>query len=236
MTRTDIWMLAAIVAADMLQPQDSRIPFPFLWVGRDTCDGDPKRGPHRELCHGSSGTQTMLDFFKREFGFNAQQVVAIMGAHSVGTMSRRNSGHDAPAGWDLSNFVLDNGYYIELVGDPADAFRRTPDWRQIIIRNGDLRKSDTTQWNARVNGVDLAMLNTDIALVRRLNDGPANCSWSGANKCADASETLGHMIHYGQNRQVFLEDFRDALYEVIDNGYMRFACRFDQVCLVQKEP
>jgi cytochrome c peroxidase len=69
-------------------------------------------GPHHLMCHGGAGTATMQQFFQNEFGFNDQQITAIMGAHSVGAMHRENSGHVGK--WDLSNNSLDAGTWHKL--------------------------------------------------------------------------------------------------------------------------
>jgi hypothetical protein len=123
LTRTDIWVLAALTAIEVAIPPDqSDIRFPLEWVGRNTCEsfgdcgfdfqGNPTvctemRGPDRLMCHGTAGTATMQQFFENEFNFNAQQITALMGAHSVGGMFRENSGFIG--NWDLSATSLDAG-------------------------------------------------------------------------------------------------------------------------------
>lgn len=127
LTRTDIWMLSALVATEVALPDDmSDITFDLHWIGRKTCDmmedcgndfqGIPTvctemLGPHRDMCHGGAGTATMHDFFVNEFGWTPQQITAIMGAHSVGSMHRENSGHFGT--WDLSKTSLDAGKYVD---------------------------------------------------------------------------------------------------------------------------
>jgi hypothetical protein len=49
-------------------------------------------------------TQGLLDFMNEHFGYNADQTVAIMGAHSIGRTLPTNSGFQGP--WDNSNRVL----------------------------------------------------------------------------------------------------------------------------------
>jgi hypothetical protein len=123
LTRTDIWMLSALVATEIALPDDMKdISFGLNFIGRKTCEtfgdcgndsqGQPTtceemRGPHVEMCHGGAGTATMHNFFETEFGFTPQQITAIMGAHSVGGMHRENSGNRG--NWDLSKASLDAG-------------------------------------------------------------------------------------------------------------------------------
>jgi hypothetical protein len=256
LSRTDIWMMAAIVAADLLQPQSNPLDFPISWIGRKTCRALTKNncgknflgdtttcefnsGPHRDMCHGDSGTDTLLEFFRREFGFNAQQVTAIMGAHSLGTMTRSTSGFDAAAGWDQTNAQLDNGYFLELVGNVEDPLESSvPDWTQVRVKNTDLGKPDRLQWNARVGQLPLAMLNVDVALVREIRDGPngAGCFFKNKqSRCPDATETIGHVIRYSRDNQVFLEDFRDVLYALVEHGYVRTGhCFGSGICRLEK--
>ena len=79
LSRTDIWMLSAVVASDVAEV-DSGVEFDFQWIGRKTCEEihrgncglnsrgerspcNATGGPHRELCHGDiSGTNTINQF------------------------------------------------------------------------------------------------------------------------------------------------------------------------------
>ena len=252
-SRTDIWMLSAVVASDVLQPSDESIVWPFQWIGRKTCaelnnnvchdeNGqrtacDKDRGPHRHLPHADIGTDTIADFFSKEFGWNGQQTAAIMGAHSVGNMRRRTLGFDGD--WDLTNNVLDNGYYIELVGDEDDD---PPNFRQMVVGNSDLRSMpDRMQFEAINRGRRVSMLTADIAMARQLeegvnlrSDGAVLCSFKGSNRCPDARVFVDHMRRYSRSTAVFLEDFRDVLYLMIDHGYRRKEkCPLGEICVLE---
>lgn len=166
------------------------------------------RGPHVELCHGNSGTQTVLDFFATEFGFDAQQVTAIMGAHSVGRMSSQNSGFDGQ--WDLSPDTLDVGYMIDL--------DRGPDFILQTKANG------IQQWEAHSVDTDttLVMMQADIALVRNIPDEPddTTCSFRGGdNPCSTDTPFVAHVQRYVTSTDTFLSDFRDVMNLLIDHGH-----------------
>jgi hypothetical protein len=254
LSRADIWMMAALVSSEVAEDR-IELGFPFQWVGRQNCedlfDGDcgvdfngddarcgSTRGPHRELCHGTSGTITVLEFFEDEFGFDAQQVVAIMGAHSVGRMRRQTLGFDGPDGWDLSNLRLDHGYYIELAGGPNGI----PNFELNMVDNSDLSDDipDRPQWEVDINGSRLVMLHTDIALVRQLEegdnlnaDGTVTCDFldNNDNQCPDAVDTIDHVIRYSESREDFLSDYREALELMVANGYlMEGECPRGSVC------
>ena len=175
-----------------------------------------------------------MNFFDQEFGFNAQQVAAIMGAHSLGIMSRRISGFDGPNGWDLTNRELDNGFYRELVGAQA------PNWRLRFVENGDLDGIPRRpQWEAMVDGRRLVMLHSDIALVRQIDegvnineDGGASCNFIGTNRCPNAAATFQHITRYQNSQENFLVDYGNALNDMIANGYEMKGgvCPLGQVC------
>lgn len=257
LSRTDMWMMSAIVASDVAQ---DGIEFPFQWIGRKTCQelnnnncgndhlGNQASctqfsGPDRASCHGTSGTTTILEFFEKEFNFNAQQVAAIMGAHSVGAMKRVNLGFESTSGWDLTSSELDHGYYVELVGAGDDPVQSAPDWTQVEQNNEDLRGiPNRMQWELFSKLGNRALLNSDVALVRQIDenvnmqvDGRVNCTFKGPNACPQAQSTMPHMIRYRNSRRRFLIDFRDALQLLIDNGYKKgsIACQSGQVCRLQ---
>ena len=255
LSRTDIWMLSAVVAADVAEV-DSGVDFPFQWIGRKTCeelhDGDcglnsqgnssactPTEGPHRSLCHAdTAGTDTINEFMSSAYGFNPQQIAAIMGAHTVGAMRDVNLGFDGRHGWDRSNSKLDQGYYLELVGDNA------PNWTQVQLSNSDIPGIPPRfQFQATVEGLSLTMLNSDIAMVRNLvegenlmPDGNVTCNFSGTNACSRNTPFFDVMKRYSLSRFLFLNDFRDALDLMIENGYWRGgSCEEDEVCVLTLE-
>jgi hypothetical protein len=104
LSRADIWALAGFVACDVSQ---DRIDFSlddFRWWGRVDCentgqicrnqDGDEvecseTKGPHHEFPSLNILTDDLYDFFEDEFGFNEEDVVVIMGAHSIGRLSKQ---------------------------------------------------------------------------------------------------------------------------------------------------
>jgi hypothetical protein len=197
----------------------------------------PFGGPHRRLCHADvSGTSTIDDFMSSNFGFDAQQTAAIMGAHSVGAMRAVNLGFEGRNGWDITNNVLDQGYYVELLGDDDND---PADWQQIHLSNDGLDGIPPRfQFDARVDGLRLTMLNSDIAMVRNLvegenldSDGRVTCDF---NECDNDTPFMPFMTEYANNLSRFLRDYRDALNLMIDNGYRRgSSCGDGEVCVLQ---
>lgn len=253
LSRTDVWMLAALVANE--HAAEGAFQFPAVWMGRKTCEQlnnnncgnnhlgfattcGAKRGPDRHLCHGDAGTSTVLNFFQNEFGFNGQQISAIMGAHTIGSMRRVNLGFEGSNGWDLTNDKLDNGYFIELVGR-GQAIRSAPDWRVEVVNNNDVQGVPArSQWfiNDSTQGETkkLVMLNSDVCLVRQLEDlksGTPSCEFQN---CQDVPQTLPHMIRYAADRNLFFRDYRDVTNLLVEHGYRRPAqCPQGEVCRLE---
>ena len=243
LTRTDIWMLAGLVATETaIPPNDRDILFDLQWVGRRTCeemidcgvdfrgnpsDCTPMRGPHVGQAHATLGTRSIQSFFENEFDFTPQQVTALMGAHSVGRMSRQNSGFSGR--WDLSETSFDGGYWIELLGEP-------PDFRLEDVNNDDIPGiPNRRQWGGIVRGTShITMLHTDIALVRNLDDmrgGNANCDFNGPRACSQDTPFMPHARRYNADNRLWLFDFRDVFTILIDHGHEKIAdCPSGRIC------
>ena len=243
LTRTDIWMLAGLVATETAVPANDRdIQFDIQWIGRKTCEErrdcgvdfngnpttcTPMRGPHVGQAHATFGTRNLQSFFEDEFNFSPQQITALMGAHSVGRMSRENSGFSGR--WDLSEAQFDGGYWIELIGNPPDFFLET-------VNNNDLAGIPNRRQYAGIVSPQsrVTMLHTDIALVRFVDDmqnGNANCDFTGPNACTQDTPFMPHAQRYTSNNREWLFDFRDVFNILIDHGHeKRINCPFDRIC------
>jgi hypothetical protein len=81
LTRADVWMLAAIEAASVLQ-KGGAVDFEFNFVGRASCP-DPFGGIEPAMPSPHLATQGILNFFDNEFGFSSSETVAILGAHTL---------------------------------------------------------------------------------------------------------------------------------------------------------
>lgn len=243
LNRPDVWALAALVATEVAQPDNNadnaNVDLSLKWFGRSTCGSDdPSGGPERDLCHGSAGTATVRTFFSSEFSFTDRQMVAIMGAHSVGRMRQQDTGN--VGFWDLTRDTLDTGYYAELTG-------LAPDFELVNVDNSAIPGvDDKVQWEGvhTDTGDTVTMLNSDIALVRDLPDAEdVSCVWTfdgtGDNACSPTTPFAEQVDIYARNSQLFLEDFADVLNLMIDHGHTKgnnclldgggsaVLCRFD---------
>ena len=50
--------------------------------------------PHVHLPEAHIGTKELFHFFDEEYGFTVRETVALMGAHTIGSLARENSGFD----------------------------------------------------------------------------------------------------------------------------------------------
>jgi hypothetical protein len=236
-TRADIWALAALLGAEQ-SLGFQKVVFTFEWFGRPNCEmlndvGDcvesnctATRGPHRDLPGPDLDTHGVLEYFETTFGLDTQETIALMGAHSIGKVERNESGF-VGIGWDTNPLILNNGYFIELIGratvdDPIeDVINKALLFRQNEIRNDDLERfPNRHQWNLgdqrEDHSTQVIMLNADIALVRNFtgqigNDGEVNCTFKlGTNLCPVALDTIDHVRTYQTNNLLWLQHFRDV--------------------------
>ena len=189
-SRADVWALATLVSADLSliddddgnnRPED--ISFSMRFIGRMDCSGADDMGvggPDVDMPSNDLSTHGLLDFFRDEFGFDADETVAIMGAHAVAVATRENVGFGnlgKEEGWvfEAEEYILDNRYYEILVGDDGDPVS-LPDWTLELVNNtmieGDFPIPQRYQWFHEKAGEAERpiMTNADMALVRDLGD------------------------------------------------------------------
>lgn len=80
LTRADVWALAALTSAEFLQ--DGGPTYPDFVAGRPS-RADDESGNGESMPSPHLTTPALLDFFGSNFGFDAQETVAIMGAHTL---------------------------------------------------------------------------------------------------------------------------------------------------------
>mmetsp|Transcript_16603 Transcript_16603/g.24533 ORF Transcript_16603/g.24533 Transcript_16603/m.24533 type:complete len:184 (+) Transcript_16603:1519-2070(+) len=163
-----------------------------------------------------------------------------MGAHTLGQLSRENSGVGGPHGWLLENRRLDNEYYIELVGGTSVRsplrvlINDAPAWVRHFESNSDLTEFDDHHiWLGTPEGQEgriIVMLNADIAVVRDLNDdnmkedGEVTCGFVEREfdpdpVCPHAEGALEHAARYRFSNREWLVDFDATLRKMVRNGY-----------------
>ena len=261
-SRADIWAISALVACQMAAKR-SNFLFPVNYVGRKNCETTQQtcydknqqvvacsatRGPNRDLPSADLTTSGVLQYFETVFSLTADETVAVMGAHTLGTASRSNSGFNGTAGWVNNVNALDNAYYAGLVGgnSSTDSFEKLfqgPRWDQQFVNNTNLVNiPNRFQWiHPNVNqSVPTIMLNADIGMVRDLTNflnattgevkckfacpGSTTCPQNGPPACPFASQTFNTSVEYKFNNTLWLNEFRDAYNKMLINGYSTTQC------------
>eukprot|EP00951_Prasinocladus_malaysianus_P031635 scaffold304162_cov33-Prasinocladus_malaysianus.AAC.1 len=130
LSRADIYALAGLQGAYDSQPVEPGArgfyEYELEFSGRPDCDGDYRKGPHREMPQSTGNGEYVITYFKETFGLeNVTEIVALMGAHSLGQASMDNSGYNGT--WLGHPHYLDNTYFDELMAGP---------WTQLTLETG----------------------------------------------------------------------------------------------------
>jgi Peroxidase len=108
-SRADIWAFAALVAAEVSQTDITFLD--EFQVGRrncetvGTCDSSTTdctvNGPDQitDFLPAEATTHELMTYMRDHFDFDADQTVAIMGAHTMGRALPENSGYEGQFGW-----------------------------------------------------------------------------------------------------------------------------------------
>ena len=215
------------------------------------------RGPHRDLPSADLTTHGVLSYFSNVFGLTTDETVAVMGAHTLGTARRTNSGFNGTGGWVGNINLLNNAYYAGLVGGnaPNDTFVNLfngPRWDLQLVKNSNLQDiPNRFQWiHSNINqSVPNIMLNADIGMVRDLTDflnettGEVKCKFACAGSttcpqnlppaCPFASQTFNISVAYKFNNTLWLNDFKAAFNKMLTNGYSTDAGCNSPPCVLQ---
>ena len=179
MSRADFYALAAVVAVReaserqtcerLRQQPNCTKPVPEMRIvyGRKDCATSPNSiedsgfpDPHRDLEH-------VMEVFRDGMGMTERQVVALIGAHTMGMTSPQNSGFQGP--WAPPTDVFGNAFFRTLMANNSA-------WRQneLRLREAPDGVNPRYQWDlgstVRMPGGQLAqgtmnnrmMLNTDM--------------------------------------------------------------------------
>jgi len=179
-SRADFWAVAANVAVmlgggpDIAQRSgascSSKPCVSVRWgrVDAATCTSDKGRFPSTQLAH-----QHILDILKTRLGFVEKEIVALMGAHTIGRtllsetrigftnadIERTQMNLGFSSRWDNTPTLFDNGYFQAIRGFP---------WITLThktFEDGTTTFSPSTfQWGDKW-GHGTLMLNTDMALL-----------------------------------------------------------------------
>ena len=176
MSRADFYALAAVVAvrvaADeqscmmLMLPPDCTKPVPDMSIvyGRKDCATSPNSNGDTGFPDAHGDLEHVLEVFRDGMGLTVRQVVALIGAHTMGMATPRNSGFQGP--WAPPTTRFDNAFFRTLVSNNSAwhqsrlNFRDAPDGVNPRFQ-WDLGTVQRMQGGPPPMGVRM-MLNTDM--------------------------------------------------------------------------
>jgi len=216
LSRADFWAFAATLAIKHTRDEaedNDILPNIPIFFGRKDCstspDVDDTITQTKPFPSGIAGWQSSFNWLHTNFGFNQEETVAILGAHTIGRTHPDDSGFNGP--WVRPWGTFDNFYYQQIING-AWQQRETPN---LLLK--EWAESDEPRF---------IMLNVDIALWRNLdavfvpNDcsGAVSCG-SNITQCPINSITRDIVEGFADDNQLWLNKFVPAFIKMITAGY-----------------
>jgi len=210
LSRADFWALAGVYAVDKTielnnddcDEDDCEVPdsgLVFQW-GRTDCDTAPYTDVDVGLPSALLDHANVMSFFAGEFGFDDNETVALLGAHTLGRASSDNSGFSGTWINGEANF-FNNEYYKKLVDSSLT-------WRH--------RDAGTDNWQWNVPG-EVFMLNVDVALYKDIlvnSVGESSCDFT---TCA-AAPTATAVDAFAASNDAWITEFTKVYTKMLAHG------------------
>ena len=237
-SRADFYALAAITALEKATEatSDKFLGGNRMKFGREDCCTSPEEDSRNNFPRSIGNLKETLAYFAKEFNFTPEQVVALLGAHTLGRAHIEESGNEGR--WVRSTndavgvnpaSVLDNKYYEEVL--------RGLFWHQVdVVFNGATQPqfqdpfTPANDLESRQNPHQLPMIfNSDICFVINFtiidSIGHINCQpchpsliGRGSQNCCQISSTKSLVDLYASNNTKWLNDFTDIFMEMISRN------------------
>jgi len=210
LSRADFWALAGVYAVDKTielnnddcDEDDCEVPdsgLVFQW-GRTDCDTAPYTDVDVGLPSALLDHANVMSFFAGEFGFDDNETVALLGAHTLGRASSENSGFSGTWINGEANF-FNNEYYKKLSDSSLT-------WRH--------RDAGTDNWQWNVPG-EVFMLNVDVALYKDIlvnSVGESSCDFT---TCA-AAPTATAVDAFAASNAAWITEFTKVYTKMLAHG------------------
>ena len=211
-TRADFWAAGALAAIDrgvkVANKGCPRRTDPFCLVppfnasffaGRQDCSGTPYTDADLAFPNPTMDAADVFDFFNTWFRFSKRQTVALMGAHTLGSAMRENSGYAGQ--WiDGEAREFDNRFYTIMTDSDVT-------WTNIDLVKAPFSKNPDRKWQWQGTWADGTsagmMLNTDFEMRfdLALNETTAQSGCQVNADCEDA-ETASIASEYANVSKV----------------------------------
>lgn len=220
---TTLSIKKAIQDGNMQRSGKLNVPCPVPCFSMQWGRKDAANGCSRDASELPSPTMTgdqMFNYFYREFGFSKDQVIALMGAHNLGSAVVTNSGYDGK--WIGSQVGGLSEIFFSLMVNPNVAFS-----------NYDAsRGSGPAKWEFKANypnGTNAGMMfNTDFEIFYNLTldaNAMATCKLNHlcglTNSCSGycpISSTFQTAYTYSQSCPTFMNDFESVITLMLAHG------------------
>lgn len=241
----DFWALAATVAVERGVVNanigkcgcENGCPMPtpnfdYLW-GRQDCDSSPLTGKMNTFPSPAMSSEEMFEYFNQTFGFNSQEVVALLGAHSLGGADSEDSGYNGVWTPGIAAFSFDNSFY-KLMIDTAVQWTI----RDVSVLPAFEGTGQRWQWEGvddktmKENGrVPYMFFNTDFDVFFNvtvdetgkptciLDTGCPQINACGLDGTCAKSETYEIAELYAKDAKAFMRDFQLVFDKMLRTGY-----------------
>ena len=213
LSRADFWAYTGILAVERSVKTNNRncvsddcsvtTPVFNFQYGRVDCDTAPSTDANVGHPGSNLDYDGLIAYFEDNFGFNENETVALMGAHTLGGASRANSGH--AGSWVTGERAWFNKNYYSIMIDAANAWTQT----DISSRNEDA----IYQWNSDAG----FMLNADMAIYKDIQVDSTGMSACTYDDCT-ASPTADLVDTYAGSNDVWMDDFVAVFTKMINHG------------------
>jgi len=211
LSRADLWAYAGYVAlgkaVDSANTDCTDDCVPALGLvfkyGRVDCSTAPYTTADVGLPSPHYNYEGLMDFFATEFGFTADEVVALMGVHTLGGAETYNSGFDGD--WVEGEPDKFNNKYYSIMIDAANS------WKQRDVSEDS---TPVIQWNAD-DDVGF-MLNSDMAIYKEFNlaeDGVSSCTY---DECL-LTDSAATVQKYAASNADWIADFAPVYTKVVEH-------------------
>ena len=240
-SRADLYSYAGVVSANYASFNSSDVFNKNRFkVGRQDCSKDGKETDMNEKFSSTNmkDVNEVWSFFNKTFGLSLRESIALMGAHSLGRLHKEVSGVEGPWVADVvqkgGEFILDNQYYIEILGVPW--FLKVMDNPPKIHQWQRRDPSSVSSPNRNISQPDNIMIHSDVAIAVNLElerngtfkPGKECVMCAMQNKCPpagvqlpccdEASAGRPISIEYALNNTLWMKEFENVFYKMIDNN------------------
>jgi len=224
-SRADFWALLGKAVVEKSAGAAISINYQYGRKDQAVCTAGAGRLPSAQ-----GGSSTISQVFVTQMGLTMDDVVTLIGAHTLGHVHTENSGYGittpSPAtnilinAWDTTPTVFDNQYYKSLLNVAWD-------WKQP---DGPTKSIFTTPANQVMLGTDMVLgypANTAAVVAgsvvgtpgQHCGPNPYGCNAPGTTPATTAPSTFALATSYAANNALFLANFATAYTKMTTVGY-----------------